>query len=318
MRSLAVRPQLCFAAVVAFVLAAESLVLASHGFTRHPAPLRAAVIFDLCVVPALFWWLLFVRKGLTRPRTVARVLVLGVAFCALLFGREVRLLALPIELGLIYVAFTSVRGALRARASADAATALRNGLCEALGDNAAARAVAAELSVLWYAVFSHGRKAPDGFTAYKRAGWGPIYAALALATVGEAIGVHFLLRRFGPLAAFGGIALHVYVLLWLLGDLRALKLRPISVEAGVFHLRLGLRWEADIPLTLIEKVERCGAGTAIGDGRRLGVLGSPNLRIALREPVTLVGLFGVRRTASALLLQVDQPEDLAAALSVHT
>jgi hypothetical protein len=44
-----------------------------------------------------------------------------------------------------------------------------------------ARAMAAELAVLWYALFSWRRAAPaNGFTAYKRAGWVAIYAAFAL------------------------------------------------------------------------------------------------------------------------------------------
>ena len=310
MRSLTVRPQLSFTAILVGLLAVESFVLASRAYALHPLPVQAAVIFDLAVVPALLWWLLVVRRGLARPRTVARVAVLGIAFSALLFGREVRLLAAPIELVILYIAFNSVRSALRARGSADAATALRAGLIRALGDNLAARAVASELSILWYALFSWGRPSPAGFTAYKRAGWTAIYSAVALCSLGEGIGMHFLLRRLGPLAAFAGIALHVYMLLWLLGDLRALAMRPIVVEGGLLRLRIGLRWEAEVPLRLIERVERGGT-----QGLRLGVLGSANLRLVLSEPVELHGIFGIRRGSSELLLQVDDPDALAAALN---
>jgi hypothetical protein len=318
MRSLSVRPQLSFTAILAFLAAAESMVLASRAYALHPLPLRAAVIFDLCVVPPLAWWFFMVRRGLSRPRTVARVAVAGVAVCALIFGREVRLLGVPIELGLMYIAYTSIRSAFRTRASADAATALRAGLSEALGDNAAARAVASELAVLWYSLFSWGKKPPQGFTAYKRAGWTAIYSAVALCSVGEGIGLHFLLRRFGFLAALGGIVLHLYMLLWLLGDLRALALRPIIVEDDLLHLRLGLRWEAEIPLRLIEKVEPASTVGLQGGagGLRLGILGSANLRLVLSEPVVLHGIFGIRRSSKELLLQVDDPEGLAAALKI--
>jgi hypothetical protein len=315
MRSLTVRPQVSFTAVLATLLAVESAVLASRAYALHPLPMRAAVVFDLCAVPALAWWLLVVRRGLARPRTIARVVALGVAVSALIFGREVRLLAVPLELGLVYIAYKSVRSAFRARASADAATALRAGLVEALGDNPAAKAVASELSVLWYALFSWGRKAPGGFTAYKRAGWTAIYSAFAMVTVGEGLALHFFLRRYGPLASFGGLVLHVYMLLWLLGDLRALALRPITLEGELLHLRIGLRWEADIPLRLIESVVS-GAGAALtgSAGLRLGVIGSANLRLVLSEPVELHGIFGIRRTSKELLLQVDEAAALAAAL----
>jgi hypothetical protein len=308
---MAIRRELIFFLLAACLLAIESVVLASAPlYSTHPAAVRAGVIFDLCAMPALFWWLLAVRPGTFRPRTIARVVVVSIALCALLFGREVRLLAVPIELALMYIAYTSIRGALQARGSADAATALRRGLADALGDHPASRAVASELSVLWYALFSWGRTAPDGFSAYKRAGWTAIYVAIGMASIGEGLAIHFLVRRFGPLASLASLALHLYFVLWLLGDLRALHLRRIQVEHGVLHLRLGLRWEAEIPLRLIESVQRGGAA----QGRRLGVLGSPNLAVKLREPVVLHGLLGIRRTSDSLLLQVDEPDALMAAL----
>jgi len=314
MRSLSVRPQLSYAAVLAAVVAAESLVLASRAYGLHPLPLRAGVIFDLCAVPPGLWWLFFVRKGRAQPRSTARVFVLSVAFTALLFGREVRLLAAPVELLLLYLGFTSVRGALRARSSADAVAALRNGLVAALGDNFAARAAASELTVFWYAFFSYGAAARaaarDGFTAYKRAGWTAIYVAIALVSVGEAIGVHFLLRRFGPIATGSAAAFHLYALLWMLGDLRALMVRPIRVEEGVLHLRLGLRWEAEIPLRCIERVELSPKSDPAS--MRLAVLGAANLRLLLGEPVVLHGPFGIHRESRDLLLQVDDPERLSA------
>ncbi len=303
-----VRPRLQFAAVLAFVLAAESAVLASRAFALHPLPLRLAVIFDLCTVAPLAWWLLVVRRGLARPRTVARVALLAIALCAAIFGREVRLLAVPLELALIWLAVASVRRALQARTSPDAATALRLGFSDALGDHPAARAVAAEFSVFWYALFSWGRTAPSGFTAYKRAGWIAIYVALGIAVLAEGIPLHFVLPRGWAIAS---AVMHLYTALWLIGDLRAMVLRPITVEGGVLHLRLGLKWEADIA---IAEIDSAALGSRV-EGQKLAVLGSPNLILRLRRPIQLHGLFGIRRTAQTLSLQVDDPQGLHDALS---
>jgi hypothetical protein len=66
--------------------------------------------------------------------------------------------------------------------------------------------------------------------------------------------------------------------LWLIGDLRALVLRPIRIEGGALLLRLGL-----------------------------GVLGSSNLVLKLRRPFELHGPFGIRKTSDTLLLRVDDP-----------
>jgi hypothetical protein len=269
-----------------------------------PGVIRAAVIFNLCVVPAGLWWALVVRRGLARPRTIARVALVAVALCALLFGREVRLLAVPLELAMIWVAIASVRRALQARQASDAASALRTGLTEALGSSVVVRAVATELSIFWYALFSWGRSGPAGFTAYKRAGWIAIYVAILLACLAEAIPLHFLFRRWGPLAAALSVTVHAYTALWLIGDLRALVLRPLRIEGGLLLLRIGLRWEADVPLEAIGSIER----PVKSAGLRLGVLGTPNLALKLREPMEVHGPFGIRRTSDTLLLQVDETD----------
>jgi hypothetical protein len=295
---MAIRRELIFLLLAVFVVTAESMVLASRAYAMHPEVMRAAVIFDLSVVPALIWWLFF-----RNPRTTARVAVLGIALAALLFGREVRLLAAPIELGIMYIAYTSIRKALRMQG--DVATALGS----ALGNSIAARAVATEMAVLWYALFSWGRKAPEGFSAYKRAGWGAIYVAVGIASLGEAVGVHFLVRRFGPAATISAAALHIYFLLWMLGDYRALELRPIEISGALLKLRIGLRWEGELPLRLIEAVD-----SDYTSGLRLGILGAPNLHLKLREPVELRSFFGITRRSDSLLLQVDDPTALAAAL----
>ena len=311
MMTTAARPYLLFLLLLGAVVAAETAALGSRGMVLHPRLTRGAVIFDLCVVPALLWWALIVRPGLARPRTIARIAVVSIAVCALLFGREVRLLAIPLELALVWLAVESVRRALQARRASDAATALRTGLADALGDSAVTRAVATELAIGWYALFSWGRRPPPGFTAYKRAGWIAIDAAILLACVAEAIPLHFLFRRWGPLAAALSVVVHVYTALWLIGDLRALVLRPIRVEGGMLLLRLGLRWEADIPLAAIAAVERMPKAK----GLRLGVLGTPNLALKLNEPMEIHGPFGVRKRSDTLLLQVDEPDGLAATLS---
>jgi hypothetical protein len=94
------------------------------------------------------------------------------------------------------------------------------------------------------------------------------------------------------------------------GSPRPRPSRPIRIEGRTLLLRIGLRWEADVPLEGIAAVER----TQGAPGLRLGVLGSPNLTIRLRTPLRIHGPFGIRRTAETLLLQVDDPAALAAAL----
>ena len=89
-------------------------------------------------------------------------------------------------------------------------------------------------------------------------------------------------------------ALDVYGILWLLGDYHALRLRPTTIEDGVLHLRYGLRWNVDVPLSNIAELK---------SGTRKGAL-----KVAR-------GLIGITRTIDAIAILPDEPERFEAALS---
>lgn len=134
---------------------------------------------------------------------------------------------------------------------------------------------------------------------------------LGLVTLAEAIPLELLLRRFGIAPAAIAAAIHLYALLWFLGDARALRNRASRIDGNMLRLQLGLRWAADVPLRLIESVE---TGPAPLGSLRLTVLGSTNLVLRLRQPIEVSGLFGITRRSSTLAIQLDDPEGLAAAL----
>jgi len=105
--------------------------------------------------------------------------------------------------------------------------------------------------------------------------------------------------------------LHLYALLWLLGDARALRNRVTRVDGHLLRLRLGLRWQADIPRAAIDSVE---IGPAPAGSLRLKILGAPNLVIRLREPTEVRGFLGISRRSNVLAVQVDDPKGLSDAL----
>src|SRR6266849_3707664 len=82
--SLAARRPLVFAALAVAAVAAEYAVVASRGFALHPTGFSAAVIFDLVVGLPLAWWLLVVRPGAARPRSLVPVALAGLAVAAAL------------------------------------------------------------------------------------------------------------------------------------------------------------------------------------------------------------------------------------------
>jgi hypothetical protein len=81
-------------------------------------------------------------------------------------------------------------------------------------------------------------------------------------------------------------------------------------------LRIGLRWEADIPLNQIELVELITASQEV-PGRAIliaSLLGQPNLRLRIIKPMTIVGMYGIQKTAQEIWLTVDDNRQLIADL----
>jgi hypothetical protein len=300
--------RLLFGVAAAFVVAADAAVVASRKFAIHPGPLSAAVLADVLLVVPLLWYALVVRSGAARPRSLLPVALACLAVAGRLLPnlagdlRALRFLAAPAELALVVLIVRKVRAL-----EGDPAERLREGL----SGMPAGGIVATELSVLWYALFSwRARPVPGTFSVHRRSGWAAVCGALLLVTVAESAGVHFLLLRWSHTAAWIATALAIYGALWLVGDLRALQLRGVRIEGGALRVRIGLRWEADVPLALLRGEAEPAQAV------RMTALGSPNLALRFSQPVEVRGLFGRRRSGEVLGLLVDDPQALRAALGL--
>lgn len=307
--TLAARRPLVFFAVAAVAVAAECAVVASRRFALHPASFSAAVIFDLVVALPAAYWLFVVRPGAARLRTLVPVVLAGIAIAAALLPaqrgllRGLRFLAIPAEVALVVAAvrrFSGARGDLPDRLRAT------------LGGSLAARLAANELAILGLALFSwRARPEPGTLSVHRRSGWTAVCVAVLFMSLPETAGLHLLIARWSTSGAWVATALGVYGVVWLLGDLRALQLRGVTVSEGFLRIRIGVRREADVPLSSIAAVED---GAAPG-AERLAVLGTPALTLRLREPVLVRRLVGKARRATALALQVDDPAALRALLA---
>ncbi|MEZ5330895.1 MAG: hypothetical protein R2991_02320 [Thermoanaerobaculia bacterium] len=132
--------------------------------------------------------------------------------------------------------------------------------------------IAYEVTLLLYVGLVGRRAEPPAagtFTSHREIRYGAVAAVMLCLTAVEVGIIHLVATRFGhPRAAWALTALGVWGGLWLLGDWNALRLRPTRLEGDRLALRLGLRWEADIP---------CGASAPPpGQGARARRAGSPS------------------------------------------
>jgi hypothetical protein len=84
----------------------------------------------------------------------------------------------------------------------------------------------------------------------------------------------------------------------------------VTVGSDALELRLGVRWRGRIARATIERIERGTATAGIVD---VSIVTS-NVVVTLREPVTLRGLLGRRRTATRVALSIDEPDRFVAML----
>jgi hypothetical protein len=320
------RSSLALALAATLVVAIESLAARQIPTSSAPRLLTGAILFDLLIAaPAAYWWL-FLRRRASVLR-LAPVLAATMLICWLILPESqrhllsaLRVLTIPVE---VLVSALAVRAAIRAaRAGTDSGLLerIRIGTQQALPWPTVANLVASEIAVIAYACLSWRWpvEAPVGttpFSGHRRSGYAGLAVALIGVTMLEGAAVHLLVAPWSRFVALGLSILTGYGILWILGDLRALQLRPTLVAEDALHLRVGLRWSATLPWDRIAGVEAAPRG-AMGAAPLLRVtpIGPPSLVIVLREPVALQGPLGIVRRGDRIGLAADDPRGLRAAI----
>lgn len=160
--------------------------------------------------------------------------------------------------------------------------------------------VSVELRLL--ALLATGWRAPtEGFRVGN--GWSLYAGVLVCLSLVEALGIHVALHP-----PWWVTALSIYGALWLVADALALRRGGLFIVGDTLELRLGVRWQARIPLADISVTAPAPEATDVS------ILGA-NVGLALAHPVTLTGLFGRTRVATELALSVDDPTAFTAAVT---
>lgn len=288
-----------------------------------------AIVMDLTLGAVLVVWLLGVRRG-GLPRVVLLPTFLaGLGLSHLLVGvHEPTVLdllgrgAVAAELAVVVLILRGVGRGARAlgREAGDGLVAIRQSVERPLGTGVPARLVASELAALWFATGTWRRPVP-GYSGARRFAYGTraggIHAALIIVSVVEVVAVHLLVSRWSGVAAWILTALAVYGVLWILADLRAIRLRPTTLDDHTLVIRTGLRWTMPIPRDRIRAVERRDWRHRFGKGEdelSLAVVGEPDIIIELDRPLHATGPFGIKRTARRIGFSADRPDEVIEAI----
>jgi hypothetical protein len=308
------------------VTAICAVIVYSPFFAAHSTRLSTAVTLDLTVTAPLLYFLA-IRKTAVRKRTVIRVFVGGVLVAGLLLGGRSSLLhgiktwiSPVIEVMVVGSVIWKIRGSRRVGVGeSDVLTQLRRVMASVLGSERLGDLLGSELAVFYYSL--RGGTSKDGFSYVRASGAAPILGIFLMAMLAEGIGFHFLIARWNVTTAWILTGLSAYTMLQLYAHLRAMKARPIQVKGGVLYLRNGMAADACVCLDNIEEITlttRAVKGDGVFKLALFGALEGHTVCIRLRQPVTVVRMFGIRRQASVLLFAVDEPATLQKAIKIIT
>jgi hypothetical protein len=303
-----------------------AVMVRTQAFAAHPDVLAWAFTCDLTISLPLLWWLFAVRTGRAGAVTLIPLFVIGVGVAARImpaaqhsFVDQLRYLAAPLDLVTIALVARRVARIRRIGGDGDPVERIERACAEIFGNGRAARMVAYEISITWYAFSGWRKRAPAGFTVHQRGGWSTVIGVFIFLIGVESVGAHLVVQMWSVKAAWIVTTLDLYGVLWLLGDYQALRLRPTRIEGETLVLSYGLRWRASIPLSEIAAIEPLHHEA---EWKRKGVLkvamlDEPRLLIRFATPQTVHGLAGITRAIDAIAILADDDAGFAEALRSH-
>jgi hypothetical protein len=318
---------LTFAAAATATYAAAIGLVAILPRLRHPEVVATAVLVDLTIVVPILFAILVRRTGSWAG--IVPVFLLSLLGARLVLPESargalpaLRLLAVPAELATVLFVLWRVRGAMSGLAAeVDVVARLERAIGAGVPNRRLAELLAYELAVIYYGLFSwRDRPAPEAgraFSYHRAGGYTAIVWALLIVSACEIVGTHILVSLASSTAAWLLTAISLYGVIWILGDLQAVRLRPLLVGTDGLAVRLGLRWSVWIPRDVIAAVvpaPKVPAAKRAPGHLRAALMVSPQWHVNLREPLVARGPYGITKRVTTVALAADDRMALRQAL----
>ncbi|MCC9066449.1 hypothetical protein [Flavobacterium piscisymbiosum] len=153
----------------------------------------------------------------------------------------------------------------------------------------------------------------SGFSGYRESGVSAIYIGLMMASVFEAIALHAYLISRNKTIAIVILILHIYLLINLIGHLKAIYFRTHLILSQKIVIRYGLFDPLEIPFDSINSIQKFEGdydkSNELVKFALLGKLEPHNLSIELKENINVNLPFGITKEPKRILLYVDHVTD---------
>lgn len=187
-----------------------------------------------------------------------------------------------------------------------------------------------EIQIWRHAIFGGPRRpaivSGTRYTLHRQSSYLALCVIAIHEQVAEGLALHFMLAPWHPWVAWLSDVLHVYSIVWLLGDFRALRVTGAWVDPASLTIVVGLRKRITIPLTAIRSVapllssEPPPPGSFIASALPIVRLMTafdecPQILVGLRYPVLSETFSGRQRSIDAVYLRLDKPAEFTMSLS---
>jgi len=280
----------------------------------------------MVVIPALLYFFVFRRQ----KRSLAPILVfsiLGYVALRLILPnieqgitRHLAFVLIPLELMLVaYEGRILYRIIIHVRQNRTAHShpidVLRNSIQSTLPNTKITSFLLHDLSIFYYALLAwktrpFEKRDATSFRYHKESNWFILTLMISKILLIEGIAIHLLVMQWSHPAAWLLSIGNIYMILLLIADYRAMCLNPILVGGDILRMQYGIQMHAIVDIEQIEsvslvqsvnlsKMEQQTAFTPLAV--------EPNVKIELKQPQTVLRLFGKKQSVQQIYLFVDEP-----------
>lgn len=303
------------------LIAIELFVTHNPKFALHPELSLAVTIDILLGLPTLFYFFIIKKFKINKLTIiVAYIASLCVAYFVLPKTHHSYLhwgwesLAL-LEIGVLFFAITKIRTIVKdykslTKIRSDFYLNLKKSVEKSLGTTIFVRILASEITTIRYGLLPFlGKKEvlphQSVFSSHQKSGYIGLWCAILMCGFAELTALHFLFARFGHTAVLIADILSIYTLILIVADLVALLRRPILIDNQELILRIGIRWNVEIPFSNIENIELIKRLPDEKGVLKAVTISGYNVLLSLKTPVLVNGFYGIRRETMKIAIMVD-------------
>lgn len=149
------------------------------------------------------------------------------------------------------------------------------------------------------------------YTYHRESMYGTFFWVFFILMLIETLLLHWGLSLWNETIAWIVTGSTVYLLIWFIGDYKAIKHSPIRVTKSHIFIRIGLRSKVELERDNIDTVFQSVKDDEKENYEHLLLLNAslsePNVYISFKEKVQVKGLFGMKKEVHKVALFLDEP-----------